>query len=153
MQKVDETQETAPSQPAGASTVTGAEKLIAAQTLPEADAVLVPPGPVTLSVRLYACVVAPPSDGKVMGTVTRAGLEPAAQAVVIGRPAAAGVTEIVHCADRLTVADRTVAPPAEGRSAGLTATWLIAGGASRTATVTGLAAILPPAPVTVRPNL
>jgi hypothetical protein len=82
--------DTTPSQPAGASTVTGAENFMAGQTLADADAVLVPPGPETLSVRRYFCAVAPASAGKVTGTETSFGVEPAAQALVTGSPATAG---------------------------------------------------------------
>ena len=122
MQKAGETHETAPIQPAGASTWTGDENVIAGQTVPGAETLVAPPGPVTLSVKVYFCAAAPPSAGKVTGTATLAGAEPAAQAVVTGRPATAGVAETVHCAERLTMADTTVPPPADGRSAGFTAT-------------------------------
>jgi hypothetical protein len=128
-----------------------AENVMAGQTFPDTDALLVPPGPVTLSVRVYSGIAAPARAGKVTGTATRAGAE--AQAVVTGSPATAGVTETVHFAERLNIADRTVLPPADGESAGCTAICVIAGGASRTTTVMGLAVALPPRPVTVKPNL
>ena len=48
----------------------GEENFIAGQTLPDADALVAPPGPVTLSVRLYFCAVAPASAGNVTGTDT-----------------------------------------------------------------------------------
>ena len=144
MQNVAETQETVPSHPAGASTLTGEENLMAGQTLPVAEALLVPPGPVTVTVSLNCCADAPPSAGNVTGTESRAGEAPAAQAVVTGSPVTAGVAETVHFADRVTIADRTVAPPAAGSSAGATVTWVIAGGASRTTTVTDFATALPP---------
>jgi hypothetical protein len=153
MQNVAETHETVPSQPAGESTRTGAENVIADQTVPDDAAVLRPPGPVTVRVRLYFWLLAPDSAGSVTPKLTRPGVEPAEQAFVTGRPATAGVTDSVHFADRVTAADRTVVPPADGKSAGLAATCVMAGGASRTATVTGLAVALPPRPVTVSPNL
>src|SRR5262249_19160327 len=68
------------------------------------------------------------SAGNVTGTVTLVGVEPAAQALVTGSPAIAGVADTVHVAERVTMADRTVAPPADGRSAGLMTTLVMAGG-------------------------
>jgi len=153
MQNVDATHETVPSHPAGASTVTGDVKLISGQTLPIADTLLVPPGPETLIVSVYLCAVALASAGNAIGTETLADVAPAAQAVVTGNPTTAGVAETVHFVERLTIAERAVAPPAEGRSEGCRTTLVTDGGASRTTTVTGLAFAVPPAPVTVSPNL
>ena len=42
--------------------------------------------------------------------------------VCFGSPATAGVAETMQVAERLTNADRAVAPPADGRSEGCTAT-------------------------------
>jgi len=153
MQNVAETHETVPSQPAGESTRAGAENVIADQTVPDDAAALRPPGPVTVRVRLYFWLLAPDSAGSVTGKLTWPGAEPATQTFVTGRPATAGAADSVHFADRVTAAEETVTPPADGKSAGLATTCVMAGGASRTATVTGLAVALPPRPVTVSPNL
>src|SRR4029077_1910776 len=108
----------------------GAENFMAGQTLPDAALVLVPPGPETLSVRLYFCAAEPLSAGNVTGTRNRAGVAPAAQGLVSGSPATAGLADTVQVAERLTSADRTVGPPAEGRAEGCIATWVTAGAAS-----------------------
>src|ERR1700728_358084 len=153
MQTVPETHETVPSQPAGESTRAGAENVIADQTVPDDVAVVRPPGPVTDRVRLYFWLLAAARAGSVTGKLTWPGVEPATQFFVTGRPATAGVTDSVHFADRVTAADMTVTPPADGKSDGLAAACVMAGGASRTVTVTPRAVTFPPRPVTVSPNL
>ena len=153
MQKDGEVHDTAASRPAGASMLAGAENFMAGQTVPVADTALVPPGPVTFSVRMYFVAAVPLRAGSLTGTWIWSGVERAAHGLVTGSPATAGVAEIVQVAERLTRADRVVVPPAEGRAEGCMATWVTAGAASRTTTVTGLAAALPPLPLATSPNL
>ena len=95
---------------------------MAGQTLLDADTVLVPPGPETLRVRLYFFAAVPLRGGNLTGTRIRADVEPAAQGLVTGSPATAGVADTVQVAERLTRADRVVAPPADGSSEGCRAT-------------------------------
>jgi hypothetical protein len=126
---------------------------MAAQTVLVADALVVPPGPVTVSVRRYRCEAELARAGKVSGTETATRPELAPHVLVTGKPVIAGVAEIVHVDERVTLADSSALPPAEGRLAGVTLRWAIPGAGSRTTTATGLAVVFPPGPLTVSPNL
>ena len=112
---------------------------------------VVPPGPVTLTAKVYFRETVPVSAGSVTGTLTASAVDPAAHGRVTGKPLTAGVTDTAHVADRRTVTLSTACPPAAGRPSG-EAVNVTACGASRTTTAAGLALVVPPGPLTLRLN-